>query len=183
MKTILALLVAALVVNACVRFGDSAWRNYQLEDAINQEARFGDAKTASMLQGKIIQIAADKGVELTEDDVVVDGSQPTVDDRTGLGAQPSEQRAPGPHERLVDDGRASDREVHRRPLHGALDPARAGLAGRLRERLGDPDERVRAATPGHGLDDRVEGPLATRHPLDGQSCVSDGKYPASVGRR
>ena len=63
---------AALVVNACVRFGDSAWRNYQLEDAINQEARFGESKTPTMLRHKVIQLAADQGVELTESDVVVE---------------------------------------------------------------------------------------------------------------
>ena len=72
MRTILTLVFAALVVNACVRLGDSAWRNYQLEDAINQETRFGEAKTASMLHNKIVQLAADKGVELTEEQVVVE---------------------------------------------------------------------------------------------------------------
>ena len=72
MKTILALLFAALIVNACVRIGDSVWRNYQLEDGVNQEARFGDSQTASALRRKIIQLAADKGVELTDDDVVVE---------------------------------------------------------------------------------------------------------------
>ena len=72
MKTILALLFAALIVNACVRIGDSVWRNYQLEDGVNQEARFGDSQTASTLRRKIIQLAADKGVELTDDDVVVE---------------------------------------------------------------------------------------------------------------
>ena len=72
MKTILALIFAALVVNACVRMGDSAWRNYQLEDSVSQETRFGDSKTASMLRRKIIQLAAEKGVQLTDEDVVVE---------------------------------------------------------------------------------------------------------------
>jgi hypothetical protein len=72
MKTILGLLLAALVVNACVRLGDSAWRNYQLEDAVNQEARFGESKTAPMLQRKLIQLAAEHDIELGEDDVVVE---------------------------------------------------------------------------------------------------------------
>jgi hypothetical protein len=72
MKTILGLIFAAIVVNACVRFGDSAWRNYQLEDSINQEARFGESKTPSMLRRKVIQLAADQGIELSESDVVVE---------------------------------------------------------------------------------------------------------------
>jgi hypothetical protein len=72
MKTILALLFAALVVNACVRMGDSVWRNYQLEDAVNQEARYGTSKTASMLRRKIIDLAAEQSVPLTDADVVVE---------------------------------------------------------------------------------------------------------------
>jgi hypothetical protein len=72
MKTLVALLFAALVVNACVRMGDSVWRNYQLEDAVNQEARYGTSKTASMLRRKVIDLAAEQSVPLTEDDVVVE---------------------------------------------------------------------------------------------------------------
>jgi len=72
MKTILGLLFAALIVNACVRIGDSVWRNYQLEDSINQEARFGESRTPAMLKRKILQLAGDHDVELTEDDVVVE---------------------------------------------------------------------------------------------------------------
>lgn len=72
MKTILALLFAALVVNAGVRMGDSVWRNYQLEDAVNQETRYGTSKTASMLRRKIIERALEQNVPVTEDDVVVE---------------------------------------------------------------------------------------------------------------
>jgi hypothetical protein len=72
MKTILALLFAALIVNACVRMGDSVWRNYQLEDAVNQEARYGGSKTAGMLRQKVIALAADQSIPLTEEDVVVE---------------------------------------------------------------------------------------------------------------
>ena len=72
MKTILGLLFAALVVNASVRLGDSVWRNYQFEDSINQEARFGDSRTAAMLKRKILQRAADHGVEVTDEDLVVE---------------------------------------------------------------------------------------------------------------
>ena len=72
MKTILALVFAALIVNACVRMGDSVWRNYQLEDAINQEARYGTSKTPSMLRQKIVTLGAEHNVPLTEDEVVVE---------------------------------------------------------------------------------------------------------------
>ncbi len=84
MKTILGLIFAAIVVNACVRIGDSAWRNYQLEDSINQEARFGESKTPSMLRRKVIQLAGDQGIELSEIDVVVErrGTETYVSLRT-----------------------------------------------------------------------------------------------------
>jgi hypothetical protein len=72
MKTILALLFAALVVNAAVRMGDSVWRNYQIEDAVNQETRYGNSKTASMLRKKIVELAAEQQVALREDEVVVE---------------------------------------------------------------------------------------------------------------
>ena len=72
MKTIFALVFAALVVNAAVRMGDSVWRNYKLEDAVNQETRYGDSKTPSMLRRKIVGLAAEQNVQLTEDDIAVE---------------------------------------------------------------------------------------------------------------
>ena len=72
MKTIFALVFAALVVNASVRMGDSVWRNYKLEDAINQETRYGNSKTASMLRRKIVELAAEQNVPLTEEEIAVE---------------------------------------------------------------------------------------------------------------
>jgi hypothetical protein len=72
MKAILSIIFAALIVNACVRAGDSAWRNYQLEDAIEQEARYGESKTTSDLRRRIIRLAADHDIPLADDDVTVE---------------------------------------------------------------------------------------------------------------
>jgi hypothetical protein len=71
-KTLFALVLAALVVNACVRAGDSAWRFYQLRDAVEQAARYGELKTTSLLRKRILQLALDHDVELSEDNVVVE---------------------------------------------------------------------------------------------------------------
>jgi hypothetical protein len=71
-KTILSLVVAALVVNACVRAGDSAWRNYQLTDAVEQAARYGNMKTTSLLRKRVIDLAREHDIALTDDDVVVE---------------------------------------------------------------------------------------------------------------
>ena len=75
MKTIISLLVAALVVNACVRAGESAWRHYQLEDVVEQEMRFGENKTTSMLRKKVLQLATDHGVDLGPEDIQIDASR------------------------------------------------------------------------------------------------------------
>ena len=72
MKTLFSLIVAALVVNACVRAGDSAWRFYQLRDVVEQATRYGELKTTSLLRKRIVQLAQDHDVELSEDDVVVE---------------------------------------------------------------------------------------------------------------
>ncbi len=72
MRTIFSLIMAALIVNACIRAGDSAWRHYQLEDAIDQETRFGSSKTTSELRRRIADLAVEYGVPLTAEDVVVE---------------------------------------------------------------------------------------------------------------
>jgi hypothetical protein len=72
MKTILQVVLAALVVNACVRAGESAWRYYQFKDAVEQEARFGNQRTTSLLRKRILQVAKDHGVTVDPDDIVVE---------------------------------------------------------------------------------------------------------------
>jgi hypothetical protein len=72
MKLIIQLLVAALILNACVRAGESAWRYYQFKDAVEQEARYGTLRTTSLLRQRIMQIAADNSVDLDPDDVIVE---------------------------------------------------------------------------------------------------------------
>jgi hypothetical protein len=72
LKTIVQLLIAALVIVACARGGEAAWRYYELQDAVEQELRFGNAKTTSQLLQRVIELAAEKDVELTKEDVTVD---------------------------------------------------------------------------------------------------------------
>ena len=72
MKALLSFVFAALVVNACVRAGDSAWRFYQLRDAVEHEARYGEQKTTTMLRKRIIALARDHDIELTDEDVAVE---------------------------------------------------------------------------------------------------------------
>ena len=72
MKTLLSLALAALIVNACVRAGDSAWRFYQLRDAVEHETRYGEVKTTALLQKRIVELAQEHGVHLTDNDVTVE---------------------------------------------------------------------------------------------------------------
>src|SRR5687767_13514218 len=71
MKTIIQLLIAALLVYACVRAGESAWRHYQFENLVEQEARFGDMRTTSELRRRLLQLAEDYGIALDEGDLIV----------------------------------------------------------------------------------------------------------------
>jgi hypothetical protein len=80
LKTIIQLLIAALLVNACVRGGAAAWRYYTFKDAVEQEARFGGKTTASELQQRIVDLAADYEITLDPADVEVtrDGQTTSV---------------------------------------------------------------------------------------------------------
>lgn len=72
MKTIVQILVAILVVVACARVGEAAWRYYGFKDAVEQEVRFGDAKTTSQLHQRVIELASEHDVPLEHEDVAVE---------------------------------------------------------------------------------------------------------------
>lgn len=71
-KAIVAVAFGALVIYACVRVGDSAWRHYQLTDAIEQEVRFGNVKTVSEMRRRLLTIASDYGIWLELTDMTVE---------------------------------------------------------------------------------------------------------------
>ncbi|HXG87141.1 MAG TPA: hypothetical protein VNJ02_02305 [Vicinamibacterales bacterium] len=72
MKTIVQLLIAALVINASVQGARAAWKHYQLRDVVEQEARYGRHKTSSELHLRVIELAAELAIPLEDGDVVVD---------------------------------------------------------------------------------------------------------------
>ena len=61
MKTILKLLLAALVINAAARGGIAAYRYYQFKDAAQQAVLFGNSESEEELQ----QIIIDRGLSLS----------------------------------------------------------------------------------------------------------------------
>src|SRR5262245_35720424 len=69
MKTVLKVVIAAAILNAAVRGGDSAWRYYQLKDAAQQALLFGASSTSQQLHTQIMESAMDLGVPLQEQDL------------------------------------------------------------------------------------------------------------------
>ena len=72
MKTIVQIVGAAIVVMACARGADAAWRYYQFQDAVEREVRFGHAKTTSQLHQRVMELAEQNKVAVTYADVAVD---------------------------------------------------------------------------------------------------------------
>ena len=70
-----------MVVNACVQGAFAAWENASFEDAIEQEARFGNQKTTSQLHRRVLEIGEEHGVPLAYTDIEVSrrGQQTTVE--------------------------------------------------------------------------------------------------------
>ena len=71
MKTILKLLVAALIVNAAVRGGAAAWAYYQLKDAAQQTVVFGANSTPQEIATAILERAKELEIPLAAESVEV----------------------------------------------------------------------------------------------------------------
>jgi hypothetical protein len=71
LRTLLRLVIAALLLNAAARVGMAYVRYYQFKDDVEQEARFGDKETAASLQQRVLQIAQEHGIQIYPADVVV----------------------------------------------------------------------------------------------------------------
>ena len=74
MKTIIKLVIAAIVLNACARAGQAAWQYYQLKDAAQQTVIFGADATMRQIHDQIMRRAAElevplpaEGLEITRD--------------------------------------------------------------------------------------------------------------------
>lgn len=71
MKAFFSVVVAIFVVIACARAGDVFWRHYQLHDAVEQETRYGAAKSTAELHGRVMKLAEEYSVALEEEEVTV----------------------------------------------------------------------------------------------------------------
>ena len=80
MKTILQLLIAALIANAAARAGLATWRYYQFKDAAANEARFAGKETLATIHQRILRVAEKQGIAILPADleIVKDGTETTI---------------------------------------------------------------------------------------------------------
>jgi hypothetical protein len=72
LKTLIQLLIAALVLHGCVRMGGAVWRNLEFKDAVEQEARFAGAAPTEALHQRILELAVEHEIALDPGDVRVE---------------------------------------------------------------------------------------------------------------
>jgi len=71
-KTLLKLLIVAVIGHACVRAGQAYWEHYQLEDQAQQLVLFGWRQTPDQLHDELIEFAVRTGVPVDADELVVE---------------------------------------------------------------------------------------------------------------
>jgi hypothetical protein len=71
MKTVIKLLIAAIVLHGAVRLGLAYWTCYQFEDALQQIAQFAGNRPAKEVHGQAVKKAAELGVPVTADEIHV----------------------------------------------------------------------------------------------------------------
>ena len=71
MKTILKLLLAAILLNATARGVKAAWDYYELKDATSQFLTFGDQASTSSLHGHILDKATELRLPLASQNISV----------------------------------------------------------------------------------------------------------------
>lgn len=71
MKTLIKLIIAALVVHATWRAGTVYFRYYQFKDAVQQTAQFSGTRSENALRDRVLEIAKELQVPLDSDRVTV----------------------------------------------------------------------------------------------------------------
>lgn len=71
MKTILKLLIAAAIINACARAGLAASRYYQLKDAAEQLITFGATETTTALHNAILEKSGELALPVQPENIEV----------------------------------------------------------------------------------------------------------------
>lgn len=79
MRTLVKLLVAALIVHAAYRLGTAYWEHYQFQDAVQQVAQFSEDSTPSELAQAVLDLAAERDIPLEPEELSVNRRQRRID--------------------------------------------------------------------------------------------------------
>jgi hypothetical protein len=71
MKTILKLVVTAIIANAGWHVGDAWLRYYKFRDAVTQAAQFGGTLSEDQLRARVMEIASQYSVPLAEENLTI----------------------------------------------------------------------------------------------------------------
>jgi hypothetical protein len=71
MKTIIQLVLAGLIINACFQSGRSYWNFYRLQDEVREEILHGHLNTFSALHRRVVEIADARGITMEYENVAV----------------------------------------------------------------------------------------------------------------
>jgi hypothetical protein len=72
LKTIIKILIAAVLLNAAARGGMAAWTYYQFRDKTEQLVIFGARSTPAELHNQIVETATDLNVPVTPENITVE---------------------------------------------------------------------------------------------------------------
>lgn len=78
MKTVIKLLIAALVINAAVRAGSAWWTFYQFEDETQETIRFAGNESEDTLEMRILARAQERELPVKADAVAVQREGPRI---------------------------------------------------------------------------------------------------------
>jgi hypothetical protein len=79
MKTIIKLIIVALILNAAYRFGSAYWTHYEFQDSVQEMAQFSEHATPEELRTKILEQAAALGVPIEPDNLTVTRGNRRID--------------------------------------------------------------------------------------------------------
>ena len=71
MSTVIKLIITALIVNACVQGGRSAWTFYQFQDSVQQATLFSARETPEQLKARVLALAVEQEVPIDPDTVTI----------------------------------------------------------------------------------------------------------------
>ena len=63
-RTLVKLVIVALLLNALYRFGTAYYDHYQFQDAVQELAQFGENTAPADLKGQILELAATRGIPI-----------------------------------------------------------------------------------------------------------------------